>query len=334
MFIAISLLFVLVVIVAFARMPIVVAGPLDARLTATGRMKIALLARLVLMIEPIVARVVRYPREPAGPVEHFSVPTSVGEASVDLYRPATPVSAPLPVHFHLHGGAFALGGLASDAPWCRYLAAQTGCVVINIDYVLAPHRTFPAPVVQCHEIISWVVAHAGELGIDPQRISIGGESAGGNLSIAVALRAIDHPDFTLRAIVPCVPVVDLDSDPATKEVSTERKQDLSVETVRLASNLYVPVYAERRDPLASPLFSARLAELPPVFMVSAGLDLMHSDAAAFEARLQTAGAAVRHLCIREADHMFLHKGRIEHVVEAWDAMVSAIRISQQAGARL
>lgn len=329
MLIGISLLFLLLAIVFFVRIPIVVAGPHDARITATGRIKIALLATLVRIIEPIVARIVRYPREHGGSVERIIVPTSVGETKADLFRPATPASAALPVHFHLHGGAFALGGLASDAPWCRYLAGRAGCVVINIDYVLAPHRTFPAPVVQCHEVISWAVAHAGELGIDAQRISIGGESAGGNLSIAVALRAIEHPDFTLRAVVPCVPVVDLESDPASKEVSRERKQDLSVETVRLASDLYVPAYAERRNPLASPLLSARLAELPPVFMVSAGLDLMHSDAAAFEARLRRVGAAVRHLCIREADHMFLHKGRIAPVVEAWDAMVSAITTSQQ-----
>lgn len=320
----------LLLLIIVVRKPIVIAGPGRAQLTATGRIKVRLLAGLVGMIEPVATRLVRYPRVSIASVERHVVPTSMGAADIDVYRRDPLESYGYPVHFHIHGGGFAVGGLASDAPWCRYLAHHAGCVVINIDYVLAPHRTFPAPVIQCHEIIHWVVRHAREFGIDPQRITIGGESAGGNLALAVALLAIERRDFTLRSVVPCVPVVDLDSEPATKNVSTERKQDLNIGTVDLVRNVYVPVYADRRNSLASPLLSGRLAELPSIFIVSAGHDIMYADALAFEAKLRASNTDVRHLCIREADHLFLHQGKMEHIVGAWDAMVSAIRQGQEA----
>ncbi|WP_338759529.1 alpha/beta hydrolase [Massilia sp. METH4] len=317
--------------IAVLNQPATVAGPDMARLTNAGRLKLALLKLIVRMLEAVTARFGRYPRAGAATVERHVVPTSFGPARIDMYRPATMAGSRLPVHFHLHGGGFVVGGLKADAPWCNYLSNQAGCVVINIDYVLAPRDTFPAPVMQSHEVIEWVACHADDLGIDPERLSVGGESAGANLSIAVALLALERQSFGLRGVVACVPVLDLDSDPHTKSISTERKQDLTVATMEQVNDVYLPKYLDRRNPLASPIFSNQLAKLPEVFIVSAELDAAYSDAAAFDARLRKENARFRHLTIRGADHLFLHKGRFEHVVKAWEAMAGAVKQVQQGG---
>ena len=310
--------------------PATVACQGHVRLTVTGRVKVAAMTLLVEIITPLMIRWVRYPKGRVASVTRLVVPTSYGNARLDLYRPTQDSRALLPVHFNVHGGGFVLGNLSTDAPWCNYLCDRAQCIVINIDYALAPRHTFPAPVYQCHEIIRWVKEHAGELGIDIQRMSIGGDSAGGNLSLAVALLAIERPDFTLRAVVPGVPIFDCDGHPSTKNVLADRKQDLTVEAVELARDVYVPRYADRRHPLASPLYSNRLAELPSVFIVSAENDILHSDAVAMERKLRTHGVDVAHLTVKDAGHGLLHTGNIERLKKGWDAMVGAILRSHQA----
>ncbi|WP_371765609.1 alpha/beta hydrolase [Massilia sp.] len=303
-------------------------------LTATGRLKVASLALIVEVLTPLVNRLVRYPKVHAGSVTRFVVKTSYGDTRIDVYRPVQSGDSPLPVHFNVHGGGFVVGNLKTDAPWCNYLCDRAQCVVINIDYALAPRHTFPDPVYQCHEVISWAKVNAGDLGIDIERMSIGGDSAGGNLSLAVALLAIEKPDFVLRAVVPGVPLFDIDSDPATKNVIPGFKQDLTVKDVELARDVYVPRYTDRKHPLASPLFSDRLAELPSVFIVSAKNDILHSDAVAMETKLQAHGVDVGHLDVEGAGHGLLHLGNIELMLMAWDAMVAAIVRASQVGKKI
>lgn len=321
---AILLLIVVSVGLVVARSTATVDCGDHVRLTIAGRLKVTALGLLVEPLTPLINSFVRYPKVRAASVTRLVVKTSCGDTEIDVYRPVQGGHPLLPVHFNFHGGGFVLGNLKTDEPWCNYLCYHAQCIVINIDYVLAPRHTFPAPVYQCHEVIGWAKQNARELGIDIERMSVGGDSAGGNLSLAVALLAIEKPAFTLRTVVPGVPLFDIDSDPTTKNVISGFKHDLTVKDMELARNLYIPRYADRKHPLASPLFSDRLAELPSIFIVSAKNDILHSDAVAMETKLRALGVDVGHLGVEGAGHGFLHIGNMELLVMAWDAMVAAI----------
>src|SRR5438105_4145640 len=115
------------------------------------------------------------------------IPVEGGEITVRVYTPDS--KPPLPCHLYIHGGGWWLGTLEHSDNNCRAIAADAECVVVSVDYRLAPEHRFPTAAEDCYAALVWVVDHAYELGIDPSRISVGGGSAGGNLSAVVAMMA-------------------------------------------------------------------------------------------------------------------------------------------------
>src|SRR5262245_797005 len=113
-----------------------------------------------------------------------------GEIPVRVYTPTGPAPFPLLVYFH--GGGWVLGGIETHDGICRELANGAGCVVVSVDYRLAPEHKFPAAAEDCFAATQWAAAHAGELGADAQRVAVGGDSAGGNLAAVVAQMARDR----------------------------------------------------------------------------------------------------------------------------------------------
>jgi acetyl esterase len=148
--------------------------------------------------------------DPEEEVEDRSIPTPAGPLRLRLYRPPTAGPAPLVTYFH--GGGWVIGDVDTHDGSCRILSRRTGAVVVSVDYRLAPEHRFPAALDDCDAAVAWVAAHATELGGDPRRLGVAGDSAGGNLAAAVTQRARRRGGPAIAAQALVYPAVDFTPD--------------------------------------------------------------------------------------------------------------------------
>jgi len=219
---------------------------------------------------------------------------------------------------NLHGGGFVLGEGRDDDPYCRLLADETGAVVVNVDYVLAPEHRFPAAVHQVHDLLGWLARHAGEHGLDASRVVVAGHSAGGNLAVASALLARRTGAPGPHGLVVDYAPLDLATPPAQKAAPDEGAQQLAAAGARF--NAWYLGDADGSDELASPLLARDLTGLPPALVVTAELDLLRAEGDAFAARLAEAGVPVEHEVFAGCGHAFTHSGPEEQARAAWQRM--------------
>lgn len=228
--------------------------------------------------------------EPASTTD-VDVPVDGGRIRVRIHRPAG--RGPHPLHVFIHGGGWAIGSLGERDPRCRQIVAGANCVVASVEYRLAPENAFPTPVEDCYAALLWLVEHAAEHGIDPERISVGGESAGGNLSAVVCLLARDRSGPTIRYQWLDVPATDLTkSQPSFTEVPDGYLLDAAGIDAYLDAYLLDP--AQATDPLASPLFAETHAGLPQAWIMSCEFDKLRDDGIAYAEALRSAGVEVHH----------------------------------------
>lgn len=260
-------------------------------------------------------------------VEDRRIPGPGGTIPVRIYRPHG-VGRPAPALVFFHGGGFVLGSLDSHDPPCRALADDARCVVIAIDYRLAPEHKFPAAVDDCVAAFRWVAANAASLGIDPARIAVGGDSAGGNLSAVVSLetrRDDARPCFQLLIY----PATDMTmSMPSVRQMG--KGFFLEHDTMLWFIDHYLRDERDKRDPRASPLFEDDLRDQPPAFVATAGFDPLRDEGEAYANRLRDAGVPVTYRCYTSLFHGFFStSGGIEAarpaLVEAAAALRDAFR---------
>jgi acetyl esterase len=217
------------------------------------------------------------------------VPVDGGQIVVRLYVPHGGRSAPL--HVFLHGGGWCIGTLDERDPRCRAISAGARCVVASVDYRLAPENAYPTPAEDCYAALSWLVGHADELGIDGERVSVGGESAGANLAAVLCLMARDRSGPTIRHQWLDVPAVDLTmSQPSVHSVPDGHLLDMqSILDFRAA---YLGDLDRMTEPYASPLLADDLSGLPPAWIMSCEYDKLRDDGVAYAAALKEAGVSV------------------------------------------
>ncbi|HVA43852.1 MAG TPA: alpha/beta hydrolase [Acidimicrobiales bacterium] len=224
-----------------------------------------------------------------------------GRIPARLYRPAQEPILPGLVYFH--GGGWVLCGLDSHDGTCRAIADQAGCVVLSVDYRLAPEHHFPAAVEDAVASASWFAEHAKDLGVDPQRIAVGGDSAGANLAAVVALRARNEGRRPFLQQLLIYPVTDYDFErPSMLDPGDDRV--LTAEDMRWFWSHYLddPLAGHHVD--ASPL-RADLSGLPPTIVVTAEYDPLRDDGSAYAARLAEYGVPVEHLTADGMPHGFI-----------------------------
>jgi acetyl esterase len=196
--------------------------------------------------------------------------------------------APGAMLVYLHGGGWVVGDVEAYDLACRFLAKHSGAAIVSVDYRLAPEHPFPAPVDDALAAFRDVVARAEELGADPARIGIGGDSAGGQLSAVTALQASRDggPAPALQVLI--YPATDMLNSSASRELFAE---DLLLETADMdwAIDLWVPDAADRSDDRASPLLADELSGVAPAYVVTAGFDVLRDEGEAYAARLRDAG---------------------------------------------
>jgi acetyl esterase len=223
--------------------------------------------------------------EPAA-IEDHQVPVDGGEIWLRCYRPDG--AGPFPVHVYLHGGGFWLGSIEGSDTACREICAASGALVVSVGYRLAPEHSFPVPAEDCYAALCWVADHATQLGGDAGTISVGGESAGGNLAAVVALMARDRrgPELALQML--SIAVTDLTgSQPSVEALGAGYL--LSRAGMRTMREHYLGDAVDPRHPYVSPLFAPDLAGLPPALVVTMEFDPHRDEAEAYARRLIEAG---------------------------------------------
>jgi len=233
----------------------------------------------------------------------LTIPTSVAPARAVVYLPSTDGPPPA-VHVNFHGGGYVMPLLDLDDPLCRFLAAEAGVAVVNVDYVVAPQHPFPAAPRQAFEVVRWVGEHGAAQGWDGARLTVGGQSAGGGLAAAVARQALEEGGPPLALQVLHYPPLDLATSAKDKHASIPRPV-LRPWMAEIFDNSYVPEPADRLDRLVSPANPADTADIrgiAPALVITAELDLLRDEGARYADRLREAGALVEHHEVADADH--------------------------------
>ena len=224
-----------------------------------------------------------------------------GRIRLRIYRPDD--ASGRPIHVFLHGGGFWLGSIDEtvNQATCRTRCTDAGCVVVAVDYRLAPEHPFPTPIEDCYAGLRWAVDHAAAIGGDPANVSVGGVSAGATLAAAVALLARDRRGPALRLQLLEVPPLDLTL--ATMRASGVADSfGITIDEMALCRDLYLASPGDADDPLASPLRAPDLAGLPPARIMTAQFDPLHHDGEQYAQRLRSAGVAVSYHCYAGAVH--------------------------------
>lgn len=195
----------------------------------------------------------------------------------------------LPVYLNIHGGGWWMGdGFVMESATTR-LANDAGVIIVSVDYRLAPEHSYPAALDDCYAALEWLHANAKELGGDPERIGIGGGSAGGNLAAALALRARDQNGPAIRFQYLMIPATDLvNSDWDSFREAGDRYM-LKVSSLAKMYESYAPDAAARSSAYVSPLLAKDLSGLPPALVVTAHFDPLRDQGIAYAERLKSAG---------------------------------------------
>ena len=210
-----------------------------------------------------------------------------GALRLRLYRPLG--NGPFPLLVFFHGSGFVLCSLDTHDGICRNLCAGAGCVIVSVDYRLAPEHKFPAGLDDCVFAVRWSAQHAAELDADAQRMAIAGDSAGGNLAAAAAIELRDEGGPALRGQLLIYPVTDYHT-PGTPSYSENADgYGLTRDTMVWFWDHYLADPADAANPLASPLRAASLANLPPALVVTAEFDPLRDEGEAFAEQLRAAG---------------------------------------------
>jgi acetyl esterase/lipase len=245
----------------------------------------------------------RWPELPRTTRE-VTIPTSVGTAAAVVYLPET--DGPSPVHVNFHGGGYVLASTELDDPLCRYLAAEAGVTVVNVDYVVAPQHPFPAAPHQAYDVVRWVAEHGAEQGWDGDRLTIGGQSAGGGLAAAVARLALERGGPAIALQVLHYPPLDLATSARDKSSLAESPM-LRPWMADVFDGSYVPEPRQRTDRLVSPANPADTADLTGIaaaLVITAELDLLRDEGDRYAERLRQCGALVQHHVVPGADHAY------------------------------
>src|SRR5215210_7169543 len=236
------------------------------------------------------------PGDEVAEVQELRVPGPGGVVPVRAYRPEG--QGALTVIAYFHGGGWAVGSIDSFDTGCRALANASGAVVASVGYRLAPEHPFPAALEDCVAVTRWLGIEAHEIGADPARVAVAGDSAGGNLAIAVARRVRRH----LRALALIYPVCDAGLNTPSYRDFKER-YGLTAAGMQRYWNLYLDG-ADGLQPDASPLRADDLAGLPPTYLLTAEFDVLRDEGEALVAKLREAGVDVTHRRFEGAIHGF------------------------------
>ncbi|MGZ8764114.1 MAG: alpha/beta hydrolase [Acidimicrobiia bacterium] len=254
-------------------------------------------------------------------VENRTIPGPAGEIPVRIYGPAA--ETPLPVLVWYHGGGWVIGSLETHDGICRELVDAAGCIVVSVDYRLAPEHRFPAGLDDAYAAACWVSDHASEIGADPSRVAVGGDSAGGHLAAVTAMLARDRgaPPLVFQLLV--YPALEYEFERPSM-IENAAGYMLTTEGMRWFYRHTLNDASEGDDPRVSPIRAESLTGLPPAFVITAEFDPLRDQGIAYAEELEAAGVSVTCMTYDGVFHGFFNMQAMldEAKVAVGDAVVA------------
>jgi acetyl esterase len=228
--------------------------------------------------------------EPVAKVEDRVIPSAAGGMPIRIYTPAG--VSPFGVRVYFHGGGWVIGSIAMTDQPCRLLANASGCMVVSVEYRLAPEHKFPTGPGDCYAATKWVYDNAASLNADPMRIAVGGTSAGATLAAAVSLMARDRrePHIAYQLLVYPATTTDLTSA-SHSQFAKDNYYILSRADMEWFWGHYLASDADRTNPYACPAYAKSLAGLPPALVITAEYDPLRDEGEAYAVRLSNEGVS-------------------------------------------
>jgi acetyl esterase len=257
--------------------------------------------------------------EPVGKVENLAMPAPHGDIGLRCYTPVAADAGPLPALAFFHGGGFVIGDLDTHDGICRQLVNEGEFKVIAVNYRLAPEHKFPAAVEDAYAAIQWIEANAAALGVDPNRIGVGGDSAGGGLAAVTAqlAKARSGPKLAFQLLM--FPVTQIGG-----ETRSRREFALGYFLDKPTLDWFFGHYgADAADLRASPLHSTDFRGLPPAYLMLGGFDPLRDEGMEYADKLRAAGVRVQVADYPDLVHCFIYMQSV--LPQARAAVVAAAR---------
>ena len=254
-------------------------------------------------------------------VEERYIPGPDGEVPARIYTPSE--NGPHPLLIYLHGGGWTFGNLESGDASCRALAAGAGCVVVSVDYRLAPEHPFPAGLEDGYAATVWAAQHATELKADASRLAVCGESAGGNLAAAVAMLARNRggPAVALQVLI--YPNTDAYGDLPSMLEAGDTLIITRADVLALLNN-YAPTDADKANPLVSLMRAPDLSRLPAALVITAEYDPLRDEGERYAERLREAGVPVT---LSRYDGMIHGFFSMAHVLDSGQQAIEQVSVA-------
>jgi acetyl esterase len=252
---------------------------------------------------------------PVASTEDLELPGPAGALPARVYRPDA--AGPLPTILFIHGGGFVIGDIDTHDNQARTICREAEAVVLSLGYRLAPEAPFPAAVEDCTAALAWTAEHIGELGGDPDRLAIAGDSAGGNLSAVTARLARDNQGPRLAAQLLIYPGVDFRDDDHRYPSRDENGEGYFL--TRADMEWFHDHYAggaDLEDPRLSPILEEDLSGLPPAVIVTAEYDPLRDEGEAYARALEQAGVPVTSRRFDGLIHGFFDLGALSPAANA------------------
>jgi len=258
-------------------------------------------------------------------VEDRNIPGPAGEIPVRIYWPSA--GGPFPVLMEFHGGGFVRGNRDSYDGNCRRLCIGAGCVVVNVEYRVSPENKFPAAPEDCYAATNWVAENASSMNVDPTKMAVGGDSAGGNLSAVVCLMARDRGGPTIVQQLIICPAVHRRFTPLTYDRGQTPGGKSDLPPMDASWRHYLRDEADETNPYACPVH-ADLRGLPPALVITAEYDTLRDEGEAFAEKLRKAGVPTVSKRYEGMIHVFhLYPDSIDGGSEALQQEIDILKVA-------
>lgn len=266
------------------------------------------------------------PRRRLARVTDVDIPGPAGSIRARVYVPFAKARA-LPALVYFHGGGWVLGNIDTHDRLCRVIADDAECVVVSIDYRLAPENKFPAAVNDARAAFTWVVEQSASLGVDEKRIAIGGDSAGGNLAAVTTIAGVQNQCPVPAYQLLIYPVTDLACDAKSYEKFADG-YFLTRNLMFWFRSHYLPEESVLADPQASPMRAELRRPLPPALVITAGFDPLLDEGYEYARKMRAVGTEVTYRCHESLIHGFANMtGAIPAARSALAEATTALRLA-------
>ncbi len=231
------------------------------------------------------------------------IPGYKTQVRIQIYTPETTQVRPLLMFFH--GGGWIGGSLPAVENYCKGVSDQAYCVVISVDYHLAPEHPFPEGLEDCYAAIKWAVANKDELNIDLNRIIVAGDSAGGNFAAVLSLMAKNRKEFSIAKQILIYPATNLVDQMMPDDTNDPPFPPGMMKVVAVMSDLYFKGKVDKRNPYISPAFAKDLSNLPPALIAVGDQDFLYKSSLEYAKKLDEVGNMVKFILYKNANHAFI-----------------------------